>query len=208
MEAIEYDIGVFDAPQAEADKSLLVRFFVHPIQNMDRTVAEGRPIFDDTEMIEIRVRGTKDNVVMRPIRADDKQRFAAQYRHYKDKNVELESGTPLKQWPSIGLSQAEELRHLGFTTVEHIADAKDSVVLSIPGMQTLKNKAKAFLELSRGSAPIERMQKQIDEKTNEAETLRRQLSEVALRMAALEAKQSDMENAKMAEASAKVPMRK
>ena len=193
MEAIEYDVSVFDAPQAEADKSLLVRFFTHPIQNMDRTAAEGRPIFDDTEMIEIRVRGTKDNVVMRPIRPDDKLRFAMQYRHYKERTGELESGTPLKQWPAIGLSQAEELRHLGFTTVEHLADAKDSVVMSIPGMQSLKNKAKAFLDLSKGVAPIERIQKQLDEKTNEAETLKRQLADVALRMAALEAKQAEAE---------------
>ena len=55
------------------------------------------------------------------------------------------------------------------------------------------DKAKAFLDLSKGVAPIERIQKQLDEKTNEAETLKRQLADVALRMAALEAKQAEAE---------------
>lgn len=184
---LEYDHNVFDARQEEADRSLLVKFYPLPIQNDEKSVNEGRPIFDDVEMIEIRVRGTKDNIVVRPVRPDDAQRFRQAYRAYKDNMKAAESGTPLAQWPILTLSQVEELKYLGFTTVEHLAAAGDNVIAKVMGLQTLKTKALAFLEFSKGAAPLEQMQRKIDEKANEVNTMQEQIRMLQQRLDTAEA---------------------
>lgn len=184
---LEYDHNVFDLRANEADKALLVRFFTAPIQNEAKSVDAGRPIFDDTEMIEIRVRGTKDNVVQRPIRADDKARFRDAYRAHKEGSKLLESGTPLAQWPVMTGSQVEELKYMGFVTVEQLAIASDSIVSSIPGLLTLKQKANAFLEFSKGAAPLEQLSKRVEESENEKQVLARQVAELSATVAKLKA---------------------
>jgi hypothetical protein len=191
MDTLEYNHNDFNAQQAEQDRALLVRFSMAPIKNDEKSLEEGRPIFDDTEMIEIRVRGTKDNVVVRPVRPDDKQRFREAYRNHQEGNKAMQSGTPLAQWPVMTTSQVEEMRYLGFLTVEQIADANDSVVANISGLQSLKNKAKAFMEFSKGTAPIEKMQEEIDAAKNVNETLTRQLAETQAALAVLSARMDE-----------------
>jgi uncharacterized protein (DUF3084 family) len=188
METLEYNHADFNAQQAEQDRALLVKFFTAPLRNEDKTLAEGRPIYDDVDMIEIRVRGTKDNIVQRPVRPDDKQRFREAWKHHQDGEKAVQSGTPLSQWPVMSTSQVEEMKYLGFVTVEQIAEANDSVVANISGLQGLKNKAKAFIEFSKGAAPIEQLQTKLDASANEVETLRRQLAENQAALAALTAR--------------------
>jgi len=198
METLEYNHNDFNAQQAEQDRALLVKFFSTPLRNEDKTLTEGRPIYDDVDMIEIRVRGTKDNIVQRPVRPDDKARFREAWRHHQDGEKAVQSGTPLAQWPAMSTSQVEEMKYLGFVTVEQIAEANDGVVSSITGLQGLKNKAKAFIEYSKGAAPIEQLQAKLDSSANETETLRRQLAETQAALASLTARID-------AEQSSKVP---
>jgi hypothetical protein len=192
---LEYDHNVFDLRANEADKALLVRFFTSPIQSEAKSVEAGRPIFDDTEMIEIRVRGTKDNVVQRPVRQDDKVRFRDAYRAHKDGAKLLESGTPLSQWPVMSGSQVEELKYMGFVTVEQLAIASDSTVGGIPGLLTLKQKANAFLEFSKGAAPLEQLSKRVEESENEKQVLSRQVADLSAMVAKLQAQMAANDDA-------------
>jgi len=198
METLEYNHADFNAAQAEQDRALLVKFFSTPLKNEEKSLVEGRPIFDDVDMIEIRVRGTKDNIVQRPVRSDDKQRFREAWRAHSEGEKAVQSGTPLAQWPIMSSSQVEEMKYLGFVTVEQIANANDSVVANISGLQGLKNKAKAFIEFSKGAAPIEQLQNKLEASTNEVETLRRQLAENQQALAALTARMDKEETAKVA----------
>jgi len=198
METIEYNHNDFNGQQAEQDRALLVKFFSMPLRNEEKSLEEGRPIFDDVDMIEIRVRGTKDNIVQRPVRPDDKQRFRDAWRHHQDGEKATQSGTPLNQWPVMSTSQVEEMKYLGFVTVEQIAEANDSVVSKTSGLQTLKNKAKAFIEFSKGAAPIEQLQTKLAARDNDVETLQRQLAETQAALTKLNARM-DAEN------TAKVP---
>ncbi len=172
---IEYDSGVFTAQQRKQDEQLLVRFFKTPIQNDVKTEKEGRPMFDDTDMIEIRVRGQKDNVVIRPIRDDDKKRFRDAWRDHEDGAKSVNSGTPLSQWPMMSSAQVEELKFLGFYTVEQLAGANDN---SLPIVLLLKNKAKTYLEYAKGAAPLEQLQNELAAARNREETMVRQIAEM------------------------------
>jgi hypothetical protein len=187
MEELEFDHNVFTAQMREADRNLAVKFYSQPIKNDEKTAQEGRPIFDDTEMIEIRVRGDRNNVVQRPIRPEDKQRFRDQYRDYKDGKAAEASGTPLKEWPIMSASMVEELRFLGFVTVEQVAEATDSVCGRVPGLTTMKQKAKAYLEFATTTAPLERLNHELEAQRSRAEAAEASVADLAGRMATMEA---------------------
>lgn len=191
MEQIEFDVDDFNPQSRQADRSLLVRFYSMALRDDEKSIEQGRPIFTDEEMVEIRVRGQKDNVVIRPVRPDDVKRFSEQYKHYKAGKSLAESGTPLTQWPSMSAAQVEELKYLGFHTLENLADANDSVVGSMPGMMNLKQKAKAYLELAKGNAPLEKMNKELGEKQNQIDTMANQLAELTKKLSEVSAKMEE-----------------
>jgi hypothetical protein len=187
METADFDLNDFNPQHAEADKALLVRFFTQPLKNEEKSTNEGRPIFDDTEMVEIRVRGQKDNVVLREVRPDDKARFRDAYKFFREGKSLSDSGTPLSAWPIITASQVEEFKYLGFYTVEHIASAGEQVLGRVPGLLSLKNRANAFLEAAKGNAPLEKMNKELEDKQNQITTMQNQMAEMQRQMATLTA---------------------
>lgn len=188
METLDYDHEIFNAQQAEQDKNLAVRFFVQPLKDEAKSIEEGRAVFSDTVMIEIRVRGDRNNVVQRPIREDDKARFRGAYIAYEKHLASgVLEGTPLGEWGAVGPSFVEEMKYLGFYTVEQLAEANDSVIARVPGLQTFKQKAKVFIEFSKGAAPLEKMQTQLDKTNSELEMARAQAADMSAKYAELEA---------------------
>jgi molybdopterin biosynthesis enzyme len=173
---------------AEQDKNLAVKFFSDVLQNDDKTAKEGRPIYDDVVMIEKRVRGDRNNIVIRPARPDDFRRFRQAYEDFKSGEEATKSGTPLSAWGGVGRGLAEELKFLGFHTVEQLAEASDSVCAKMAGLQNLKQKARAYIEIAKGNtAPLEDMAKKLGELLNQNEVLQRQNAKLAERLTALEA---------------------
>ncbi len=129
------------------DENLLVRFFQKPRQNAAKTEAEGRPIFEDVDYIEIRIPGARDVAYCQPVTQIDRDRFPEHWRLYKARmQAEVVQGTPLAEWPQISRSLAEELKFLHITTVEQLANVSDANIQRIMGGHGLKAKAKAFLE--------------------------------------------------------------
>ena len=63
------------------DARLSVVFFSKPLKNNFRTEQEGRPIFDDCDMVRIYVPGDDKNIVETFVRDDHKRRFPLQWAH-------------------------------------------------------------------------------------------------------------------------------
>lgn len=176
----EADLELTKTAFGKDEGKLVIRFFRHPVQNDAKTESEGRPIFEDVDFISIRVPGDKLSEIERPVRETDKSRFPAHWLRYK---AGLEgspiTGTPLEAWPSVTRAQVEELKFFNVRTVEQLADLSDGNAQKFAGIQSLKTKAKAFLELAReGNAPIERLTAQIEERDNLIQTQGRQLAEL------------------------------
>ncbi len=111
------DVELYKNRTAGDDK-LVVMFYQGVMKNEAESAKEGRAIFDNVDFIKIFLPGDRNNIVERPVSADDKVRFAEKYKRYKEsKESEEGSGTPLAEWPIITRSMAEELRYLGFRTV-------------------------------------------------------------------------------------------
>ncbi len=163
-----------------ADNTLLVRFFRKAKLNPRRTQEEGRPIYEETDYIEIRAPGNKSNVPIRPATQMDKDRFPEHWRKYEARMDEPHlEGTPLEHWPAINRSQVEELRFFNIYTVEQLVEMPDSNAGRIMGVRMLQNQAKAFLELASGEA-IKAKDEQIASMAEQLETMKAQLVEAGV----------------------------
>jgi len=157
MEVLDHDYTVHHRRYA-GDESLLVKFFLAPVKDDAKSLEEGRPIFADMEHIDIRIPGSRDNIVIRPVRPEDLERFPRHYAAWKNR-VGAEAaliGTPLETWhyPQLSPARIEELKAMNIRTVEQIAGAPDSVSGRIMGFQSMKQAATVWLEATKSAAPL------------------------------------------------------
>jgi hypothetical protein len=162
-------------PPRDPDETLVVLFRHLAVENPQKTLAEGRPIFDDIEVCEIRAAGMRDvkvfpatapsadGWVIDPFTQQQKQRsyaerFAHQYRQFKASQAQTKSGTPLEHAPFLTDGRRSELRAQNVYTVESLAAIEGAELKNLgPGGREMKNQAMAFIEESRGAAPNKQM---------------------------------------------------
>ena len=166
----------------DGSEKLFVSFSLHPRQDEKRSREEGRPNFEDVEYIRIFVPGDKTQQVHRPVREDDKRRFARQYAAYKAGQSEALVGTPLAQWPGITRSQVEELAYFHVRTVEQLANMQEGNASRFIGIQALKARARDFLEAAKSNAHVESMRAALADRDNKIEVLERQMKEAMARL--------------------------
>ena len=169
-----------------ADDKLYVQFYIHARADSAKSTAEGRPIFNDTEYVRIMVPGDKGSIIERPVRPVDTQRFPRQYQAFKNNDDEVLTGTPLEHWPGISRSQVEELKFFHIRTVEQLADVPDSHAQKFMGINALKSRAQAYIELAKGNAPLEQMQAELEERDLTIATMQETMAALQERLLALE----------------------
>jgi hypothetical protein len=192
MAELDFDYRVFDqvsvnGPQP-GDEKLFVKFYPYYTENVEKTIEEGRPVYDDCDFIRIVTPGDRNNIVDRPVRASDKFRFAKQYEHYKQHGAQALTGTVLEEWPMISRAMVENLKTVGFHTVEQLAEARDDIVQRFPGMTMLKQKAQNYLDLAKGAAPVAKLESALAEAVNQNEVLARQVKELSSKVEELSKK--------------------
>jgi hypothetical protein len=153
----------------DPDEMLVVLFKHLAKQNSVKTLAEGRPVFDDEEVCEIRSPGSKDVKVFpatafarwveNPYTGEQTQqtyaeRFAHQYRQFKAQATQTKSGTPLDFVPFLSEGRRAELRAQNVYTVEQLAAIEGAELKNLGnGGREMKNAAVAFIEDSKSAAP-------------------------------------------------------
>jgi hypothetical protein len=138
------------------DETLLVKFYMHPRKNLQKSKEAGRPIFKEVPYIQIMQPGNKDSIVIRPATDMDKARFVEHFRKFEAReDQEAVEGTLLEDWAGITRSQCEELKYLNIRTVEQLAAVSDSNAQGIMGIGFLKEKANKFIEDTAGDATKE-----------------------------------------------------
>ncbi len=163
----------------EADRSLLVKFFLKPKQDRTASEKEGRPIFKDVEYVDIKVPGDRGVGACRPATDLDRKRFPEHYRAFKDRiENEPEVGTPLSEWGIISRSLAEEMSFFNIKTVEQLATMADGQAARFMTGLSLKEKARLWLESREKEKPLweadqkmKTMQSQVDELKEQLGTL-------------------------------------
>lgn len=153
----------FQQDQSAGDRSLHVRFFLDEIKDDSATERDGIPRFKSVEMCEIRY-GDKDNVVcdrVKYMHPDPRQRFPAQYARFKAGEATQVEGYLLRQWGLITAAEAKSYEAMEIMTVEQLAALADTTCQKIRGSLGDRQKARDFLMMAAGQAPISQARAEI-----------------------------------------------
>ena len=148
-----------DSDVRGADDNLYVEFYSRAVKQEFASQEAGRPIFQDVTYVKIFTPSDQLTQIDTIARDDHKARFPRQWAHYMNKmnGQEQVIGTPVSAWTLLTPAGAEELRAMKFYTVELIANANDAQLHKlgmVAGMSghSLRDKAKAFLNIATNSA--------------------------------------------------------
>ena len=172
---------------------LHVEFYMDTKENPARSREEGRPIFEDVEMVKIQIVGDPKNTLISPAHYASKrhpetgepwtyaEQYPEHYRYFKD-NADQQgaAGTPLTEVPWLTAAQRAELKALKIYTVDGLAGL-DGTALQRLGMggRELKNKAVAWLDHAKGHAAESRMAEELAARDREIEALKEQMAMLA-----------------------------
>jgi len=179
---LDHEMNFQDNQQSESDKKLLVIFYTEAVKNESKTIAAGRPIYDDIDHIKILAPGSRDTFVTEAT-PEYQMRFAAQWERYKAKQDQHVSGTRLSEIPWMTKSQVAELGAVNCHTAEQLVSMPDNLSQKFMGHHQLKARVQAFLDAAAGAAPALKLQAELEKRDDEI----RQLTEAvkALQAAAL-----------------------
>jgi hypothetical protein len=177
MEQFQGNIEHFDPRNPYAgDEKAVIQFLMGTRLHDAKTIEEGRPIYVDEEFIKIF--NSKDNIIERPVRDSDKQRWPRQYQAWKltGESTPGASGTRLEFWPQMTRAQVEEFKYFKIFTVEQLAEAPESSCGKIPGITRLKQLAQAYMETAKGELPLLNMQMKLEASEQSVAELRAEVA--------------------------------
>lgn len=165
--------------QHKGDDRLVAVFKLHPVKDDARSAAEGRPVFNDIEVCEIRTPGSR-NVSVFPatavshwsgdiyggeqVQVTYAERFAHQYRLFKAEQVQTKVGTPLDHVKFLTPGKCAELRAQNIYTLEQLAGIEGMELKNLgPGGRELKNRAEAYIAEARENAPNLQMANELEQ---------------------------------------------
>jgi len=176
-EVLDFAMNFDDNQQSEADKRLLVAFFKDTVKNETKSIAAGRPIFDEIDLIKIITPGSRDSFVG-DATEQYQQRFKAQWERYKAGQAQAVSGTPLNMLPWLSVSQIAEFNAVGCQTVEQLVGMPDSMSQKFMGHHAIKQKALAYLDAATSAAPMLKLQSELDKRDEQIKELQAQMAAV------------------------------
>ncbi len=147
------------SPEIDQPKNtgIYPKFYTRAVQNQRASLEEGRPIYDEVEWVDIIIAGDRNNKPSRKVSDQDRSRWPAEYRRFKEGKEEAAQGTPLEKWPALTITQVEELKHFNLRSVEDLINVPDDALSRLGmGARELQKKAKAFIEYSKDSGVIQR----------------------------------------------------
>jgi len=137
------------------EDGVFATFYDDALKNEHKTKAVGYPVFDDVQMISIQVPNSTDNAP-RPVQEVDKQRFPKSWEAYVTGKEPAETGFPLEQWPQFTAAELKVCQANHIKTVEQLAETADSSIHRLgPGAQSMKARAKKFLEEAQGTTALQ-----------------------------------------------------
>lgn len=133
-----------------AEPGVHARFYKFPVLNGFKSQAEGRPIYEDKDFVEIRVAGDARETFTSKVRPVDVERFPEEWAAYQRGDTQKRAGTPLEQWPAMTPAQIKNLEFLNIFTVEDLASLSDAGLQKVGmGANKMRSDAQKYLEMAR-----------------------------------------------------------
>lgn len=173
-----FDDEVYEDGQQHKDDAKLVAFFyMRPVKHEAESIKQGRPIFVEIEYIKIITPGQKDNLETEATETY-RQRFPKQYAQFKARTEQAVSGTPLAELPWMSIGTVAEYNALNVKTVEQLVNLPDAVASKFMGFHQDKQRAERFLDAANGVAADAKLEKALEERDAQIESLRKQVEEL------------------------------
>jgi hypothetical protein len=154
-------------------------------ENRDKSLAAGRPVFDEIPSISIQWPGMDETV--RRIEQRDIEEYPDKYEAFMRGNEPVESGTPLAEWPLMTGAAMRELQYLGFKTVEQLSDANDDVKRRLGPLVKFVKLAKEWLDASSSTqADVVKLKQQLEREQSRTAKLEKRLELLMQRVEASE----------------------
>jgi len=151
-----------------------IKFFYAYNENREKSLAEGRPIFDEIPSISIQWPGGDETV--RRIEQRDILEYPELYERFKAGSEPVTDGTPLAEWAMMSGSALRELNYLGFKTVEQLAAATDDVKRKIGPLSKLVKTAKDWLDAANSDQnEVVKLKQQLEVETRKRQALEEKL---------------------------------
>jgi hypothetical protein len=182
VQALNIDVltgAVNPMPQVKdaGDEFLWVTFESASHFNDVATREQGRPIFEMRDYIKIIVPGDSTQVVHRPVRDTDKQRWPNQWLAFTT-GKEQSIGFPLSEWPYLTRAQIDELKYFKIDTVEQLAHVSDTACQKFMGLKDLREKANTYLQQMKGEEPLARVLAEKAAREEENKALQAQIADL------------------------------
>ena len=166
------------------EQSMVVPFFKSvAVESPAASRAEGRPIFKDVEMVELRIAGNRNyaptfpahevwkHINGEPVTYAD--RFHKEYALFAAGKEQVADGTPLSELPFLTEGERATLRRLKVYTAEALASLEGSNLKNLgPKAREFKSQAEAYLNRASGASQSVALAAQVEE-------LKAQLAELA-----------------------------
>jgi hypothetical protein len=165
-------------PYSDMDAGLAPLFKTMAQENAARSAMEGRPIYEDVEVVEVRRAGSRDYGVYPvnqmacwvtdPYSGEQRaityaEKFQRQYRQFKEHQQQTKTGTPLDLATWLTESRRLELKGMNVYTVEALAASDGAELKNLgPGGREIKNKAEEYIINSKNNVPNIQMQAELE----------------------------------------------
>lgn len=167
------------ASSGPGDDRLIVGFLNKSIQNKFKSTQEGRPVFEDHVFVKIQHPGETLNIVERPVREDDKQRWPRQWQQFVNGSTQAPEGIPITllfpDKPAIAMT----LKGYNIHTVEQLAHLSAQGISTVGlGCQEWVNGAKRYLEHADKGVSHHKFETEMAAAKSENLKLQRQVQEL------------------------------
>ena len=160
-----------------------VKFFNAYQENREKSLAAGRAVFDEIPSVSIQYPGGDETV--RRIEPHDLVEYPELYAAFQSGNAPIESGTPLQEWAPLNGSALRELQHMGFKTVEQLAETSDDVKRRLGTLSKFVKIAKDWIDAANSTQfQVTALKQQLEREQRRTEKLE---SQVELLMQRIEA---------------------
>lgn len=197
------------------DDALVPLFRNQATQNKVKSAAEGRPIFDDIEVVDIRFPGSRNygtfpvtemsHWINDPYTGEQRsityaERFQRQYRQFKEHQEQTKSGTPLEYAGFLTTARQAELKAQNIYTVEALASIDGAELKNLgPGGREMKNKAEEYMAKGRSLVPDIQMQAELDAMRARMQVIQEDNAALKARVNSPEAKFEEMSTEQLRE---------
>lgn len=161
------------------DRNLLVLFYNKPVHNPAKSLAAGRPVFEDTVMVRIAPPGERLNIVERPAKGEDSRRFPLQWQQFQQNKQQTPEGTPIDLLYPDRPAIAATLRANGVHTIEQCAELSANAIENIGmGCQSWVNAAQQILTASNKGVKAVQLRHELEERDREIAHLKRMVEDL------------------------------